>query len=113
MLGCVDAAIQRVARAEGATFIRAGENELAVVAPGREPCAAEALAELGRSTVEALQIRAEHPRIATKGVVTVSAAVLSLGSHASIALEDRVKGAVYEAKRRGRNCVFVERASDP
>ena len=100
MLARVHACIELAALRAGATFVRVGGEEYAVVVEGGAEIAAR-FAESIRQDVEAMNITFAHPEVRTHGRVTVSLGVASAEDDLRKALE----AAVDEAKRSGRNRV--------
>ncbi len=89
----------------GDVFARYGGEEFSVLLPGSGVGAAMAVAERIRVAVEAMEVRLEDRVLRT--TVSIGVAAMHGGNtEASLALAD---GALYEAKRLGRN--RVERAT--
>ncbi len=93
--------------ADEASFVfRFGGEEMLVLAPGREPLTALAMAERIRGAIEGLAI---CHRGLDDGCVTVSVGV-ALAVRSEMTLEVLLRdadGALYEAKRMGRNTVAL------
>jgi diguanylate cyclase (GGDEF)-like protein len=111
---CIRAVSQciRAAVDEAAFVFRFGGEEILVLAPGREPLQALAMAERIRSAIEGLRI--PH-RGLTDGCVTAS-----LGTASAIAADttlerllQKADDALYEAKRMGRNTVVLATDAEP
>ncbi|MCO6418728.1 diguanylate cyclase [Siccirubricoccus sp. KC 17139] len=114
-----DACLRRVAAAIGAAAARPGElaaryggEEFILLLPGLSLEKAEPRAEALRAAVEALAV--PHPGIGGRvGVVTISIGLASIvpepgrEEEAGEKLILRADHCLYEAKRRGRNCVIA------
>lgn len=112
-----DECLKRVAAAMQATVQRAGEflarsggEEFMMVLPGTDAGHAAAQGERVRAAVENAHI--EHGASPVSPYVTVSVGVATRPRHSLLGLEalrEAADMALYEAKRRGRNCVHVAR----
>ncbi len=107
MLARVHACIELAALRIGASFVRAGGEEFAVIVDDTIEKAAS-FAESIRGDVEAMNIPFAHPEVRTHGRVTVSVGVM-LGN-AQDDLQKTLEAAVDEAKRLGRNRVCTRAA---
>jgi diguanylate cyclase (GGDEF)-like protein len=110
-----DQCLQRVAQVLRATTQRAGElaaryggEEFVVILPGLGTDEAGPLAERMRQIVHDLAII--HPKSGSAGVVTVSIGVATgvpQPGAPTRSLVEAADSALYEAKRKGRNCVVI------
>jgi diguanylate cyclase (GGDEF)-like protein len=111
--GCLRAiagALDEVVRAAGGVTARIGGEEFAVLWAGATPTSLSGLAEQMRSRILALRI--PHSGAGREGVVTASFGVAQ-SSTSPAELMKATDGALYEAKRRGRNRVVVGEPSRP
>ena len=90
---------------EGASLVRVGGEEFAVIVNEAVPGAAFRLAEVLRQEVETMNIPFHHPGRSTLGHVTVSAGIVAPDDPSR--LPDKAADAVYDAKRAGGNLVAV------
>ena len=105
LLASVGGALMSVSR-RGETVARLGGEEFAILLPGSTGPEAEAAAERARQAVEATRL----PGSCEELVVTTSAGVAStaeLGPLSPADLYDQADAALYNAKRRGGNCVLL------
>jgi diguanylate cyclase (GGDEF)-like protein len=101
----VAGAIGPLAKREGDTVARYGGDEFAMVLAGSDRQGALRIAEHARLAVEALDLR-DSDDSADRLTLSVGVATTVPGNGATT--EDLLRGAdqaLYEAKRRGRNCV--------
>lgn len=89
---------------------RVGGEEFAVIAPRTDAGRGHALAERLRRAIETSALERGGHR--TTITVSFGVAVLRAGDD-MLSLCARADGALYRAKRSGRNCVCVERLSEP
>jgi diguanylate cyclase (GGDEF)-like protein len=88
---------------DGASLVRVGGEEFAVVVNEAVPGAAFRLAEALRQDVESMNIPFHHHERSTLGHVTVSVGIVAPDDPSR--LPDDAADAVYDAKRGGRNRV--------
>jgi diguanylate cyclase (GGDEF)-like protein len=101
----VAGAMGPLAKREGDIVARYGGDEFAIVLAGSDRHGALRIAEHARLAVEALDLR-DSEDSADRLTLSVGVATTVPGAHGTI--EDLLRGAdqaLYEAKRRGRNCV--------
>ena len=93
----------------GDVFVRRGGEEFVMVLPGMSADEAAAVAERIREVMERSRVVVED---GVRIEQTVSIGVVQWdGGESADQLDARADRAMYEAKRRGRNQVFVDRAS--
>jgi diguanylate cyclase (GGDEF)-like protein len=107
-LRAIAVTIRGAMRAEDLAY-RFGGEELLLLLPGTSAAEASAAAQRVRVAVEAAAM--PHPS-GIGGVVTVSIGVAA-GTNGYGGLIARADGALYEAKRSGRNCVVVASEAAP
>jgi diguanylate cyclase (GGDEF)-like protein len=94
-------------RRPGDIVARYGGEEFVAILPSTDEAGAVALAETIRSAIEALRVESVD---APGGVVTLSVGVATSNDDAGWNADElirRADAALYEAKRAGRNCVWV------
>lgn len=84
---------------------RVGGEELAVLLPQTPACNAAILAERLRVAVDARAFGTDSQPIHV--TVSIGVAEFTASTRSAAALIDRADQAMYEAKRRGKNCVVV------
>ena len=107
-LATLAAALAKVARRPTDLAARIGGEEFALLLPDTDPAGALEIAEAARRAVAALQLK--HPASSIAPWLTISAGVATATADLWNTEEQLVAaadGALYEAKRAGRNCVKV------
>jgi diguanylate cyclase (GGDEF)-like protein len=104
---CLAAVVRCVIRElrHGDAFGRYGGEEFVVVLPGASAVDARAVAERVRADVERSCREVEGKLIGL--TISVGVAAYAGGMQSSADLIAEADDAMYEAKRKGRNCVFV------
>jgi diguanylate cyclase len=101
------AVLQRHCQRAGDIAARYGGEEFVIVLPGLDGPEAGSLAERIRADIERLDLEADGEQVKLTISIGISALLRTATDEAPLDILNRADEALYEAKRRGRNCVVL------